>query len=240
MKYNAIAFFLTFLAFTSSPYSYSNTTDIAGVFKAGEIEIKQASVSAWAKLQEPYDSSNMESIAMLVSEHMGARFTESEVCNEIGEKGVYKGNYECGSICLKIENKYNSTLKKNEAVIIIDITQYGKFWNITNIGDTVTRCLKELGSGPPATIYMEGFVEGEIPKPRREKMINSMITGLEASIIESINTDNLISVCGYTGKIKDYIKSKDRKINVNIASRYSPCDKKTYFWIGTPVLNIEY
>lgn len=241
MKCNAIAFLLTFLAFTSSPYQDNNTADIAQIFNNGKIQLKQATVSGWAKLQEPSGQA-LESTVKLVSEHMEAKFGESEVYVDDGliKRSVYHANYKEGSISLKIEDKYNSLMKKNETVIIIDITQYGKLWNITDIGERVTKCVKEIGSGPSANICIEGYVDGEVSKLEREKMMSNILTGLEASRVESINTNNLMSICGYTSNIKDYIKSKYKRINVNIASRYSVSDSKTYFWIGTPVLNIEY
>lgn len=241
MRSSAIAFLLTFLTFTSSPYKDSSI-NIVEVFKLNKIEFKQAYISGWAKLQETFDDNeDLESIVRIVSDKMEVVFNESEISVDgFVKKRIYKGNYEGGSISLEIKSIYNSTLKINEHVIIIDITQNENLWSITGIGDRVTKCLGELGYGSPANISIEGYVEGNINSLQKEKLISNMLDSIDADRVESIKTYNLLSVSGYTEKIAQFIKSKGRRVNINIASRYSPLENKTYFWIGTPLINIEY
>lgn len=58
--------------------------------------------------------------------------------------------------------------------------------------------------------------------------------------VEGMEDENIISVSAYSSKLKEYIKLGSEKINLNVAIRYSSFDDKTYIWVATPIIAIEY
>jgi hypothetical protein len=83
-------------------------------------------------------------------------------------------------------------------------------------------------------------MRGRIPESSRDFVIEEMLSCLKGNSVDSVDYNGLKSICAYSGYIPYFIKYRNDRVNLNIASRYSSFDDRTYFWIGTPVISIEY
>ena len=73
-----------------------------------------------------------------------------------------------------------------------------------------------------------------------EKISYRLFEDFNGSIIEGTSDGNYISKTGYSPKVEGGILTQKGIINMNIALRNNNYDKKTYMWIGFPVVNAEY
>lgn len=67
-----------------------------------------------------------------------------------------------------------------------------------------------------------------------------ILDGAKAKKVNGMSEKNLISVSAYSPLIDNNIEIEGRKINMNLALRYNAFEDKTYIWLATPVITIEY
>ncbi len=75
-----------------------------------------------------------------------------------------------------------------------------------------------------------------------EKVIKNVYDKIDIESVESeiLVNDVMKSYYGYTDKVSDYIIVGKSKININIAARYNEEDDKTYIWLGSPLIAMDY
>lgn len=238
----AFLILILFAIITQSSTGGHNYTAIIDSFNSTGLELEEIRISGWAILEEYYGGEDeLKKLADSVCEYMEIQSGETEV-NKDGDnkKVVVKGERGEESIYLAVESIYNAISKSYQSIICVDITQCADLLNINNTGNRLLKDLYKYSGNPRLNICITGYMEGMIEQGTRDGVIRSLIDTLGVKDVESVEDDNLISICGYTRSIKDFIKPGNKRVNINIASRYSPYDDRTYFWLGTPVLNIEY
>lgn len=90
-----------------------------------------------------------------------------------------------------------------------------------------------------ATIY-SGYYNGQLKKEQMSDIGAKIFRALETKKIESYTDENYFMSSGNTPHIKNFLMTEDKKVNINVAFRYNNLEKKTYFYIGTPIISIEY
>lgn len=106
--------------------------------------------------------------------------------------------------------------------------------------DFMSQSLQALSIKPEVKINLQGNMNKQVSHGEQQQMINKMFSYLEASVTEGLNEQEVISLTGYSNLLSSSIESNGTPINVQIASRYDPINKKTKFTIGTPVITMEY
>lgn len=214
---------------------------IVDVLDRGNLQFKEASISGWVKAREKCgDEKSMELLAKNICSCLGAGFYPQWVEKENGgKKVIINSPYEAGNLELIIENINNESFEAY-TIITIHITHQNNLKNINTIRDRVNKCLSRFGSGPPANLCITAYREGELSDNERHSIIDTILEEYDAVGIKSIERNNLLSIIAYTRYISEFVKSNNSKLNINLACRYSESDNKTYFWIGTPLINEEY
>ena len=85
-----------------------------------------------------------------------------------------------------------------------------------------------------------GTYEGKLSESEIESSIEACLKAINARKIEGVPNHELYSISAYSRNIREFVNSGSKNINVQIASRYSSYDDKTYIWVGTPVIVKEY
>lgn len=126
-----------------------------------------------------------------------------------------------------------------ESSIVIDLILTKEEYQLTKICDNIRNVLRNYGEGRH-NITLTGYYEGKVAREELESKIKKSFNSIEAREIEGINSDNLISITGYTSNVKEKISYSGKKANINIAARYNSYEDKTQIWIGTPLIAIGY
>lgn len=85
-----------------------------------------------------------------------------------------------------------------------------------------------------------GTIEKKLSKREFEHTKKKILKITGSKIIEEIKEENLISVSAHSPYFTDYIKVKNKKVNLNFALRRNKEQDKTFIWIATPLIIIEY
>jgi|LFRM01.1.fsa_nt_gb hypothetical protein len=136
---------------------------------------------------------------------------------------------------------YAQPESKGETYISVNIAQKIDTANSIFWSDTVRAALSfPFASSPQVLTTVIAARPGKMAREDQEKLISKMFSTAEAARIDGVNTEQLVSVTGFTPAIKDFLEIGDNEVNLNIAVRYHIDDGQTYIYIGSPLLAGEY
>jgi len=90
------------------------------------------------------------------------------------------------------------------------------------------------------TTCITGTFDGKLNEAEQDKILEKFARDLKIENLKKTRDDYTVSVMGYSPELSDSITILEKSYNVNIAMRYNSEDDRTYIWIGTPVISVEY
>ena len=112
--------------------------------------------------------------------------------------------------------------------------------SISYMQEKVTRITSNFGPSPRINTCLIGWLDGKLRAGEWHKPLSDAFTVIEASIIDQLETEHFASYTGFTSEIPESLQAGDKKINLNMAMRYSQYDNRTYVTIGSPIITREY
>lgn len=97
-----------------------------------------------------------------------------------------------------------------------------------------------FGGSPQVLTNIVAVKTGMMSLEEQETMFTALLSAAEAKKIDGMNSEQLVSVTGFTSEIKDSLEIGAKEVNLNIAMRYHNEDDRTYIYIGSPLLAGEY
>lgn len=172
---------------------------------------------------------------------------EKPCCVEVAYQ--YLGNKEIGNNSLEIklesvkESTNNNNLDKQKLKTYLIITyNLGAVTkeNLTQSYNYLSNQLSSEGITPKINITIQGNLTRKLTHSEQLQFIKKMFAQANGKIISGLNEKDVISLTGYSNKLRGSTKSNDKAINLEIASRYDPLSKKTMITIGNPIITINY
>lgn len=239
--FTILSLMLTVILITSFQYK-KNYSAYLETFNQSGLKLEASNINGWVKQSKVFkDGDDLKSMACSIySDICGSDESSRNILVESYNRVIIKYNYEMNAITIITGTVYNDVTQKYESIASVDITQQGSLQNINAIREMLYNCLKDYGDEVNVDICMTGYIEGRMNIEDREQFVDNLFLGLKAQKIEGIHNESLISVSGFSSSLPYSIKCNNNDININIACRYSSLNDKTYFWLGTPVINMEY
>lgn len=85
-----------------------------------------------------------------------------------------------------------------------------------------------------------GTYEGKLDLDERNEVVDGILGDMGAKIVTEHRDMQLYTIYAYTTYVSDYVMQEDQAVNVNIAMRYNEEEDKTYVYVATPVLGLDY
>ena len=242
MKRLVIICLFTLISFTSSnlipKYDF---TPVVNAFSCSNVNFSQYNLNGWVKFNEmDLDNERLKKVTEEIYEYIKPGDNGKVLFDNEDKTFIIKEEDDKNNITVIVKNTYNYISGKYETSAIVDITHNGYSENISDIGEDIFSCLKNYGINPSVNMSLSGYLSGRIEEYEKNQVLNIMLKKLNAKKVEGVDSSNLTSISGYTKSIPQYIISNSKKININAASRYNSYENKTFFWWGTPLINIEY
>jgi len=67
-----------------------------------------------------------------------------------------------------------------------------------------------------------------------------MIKEAQAQTINVIENDSMVSVSAHTSQLPEPLTTGRQSVNINMAARYNSVEKKTIWYVGSPIITSEY
>jgi len=181
---------------------------------------------------------------------------EEKICDDIAEKlnlfDIKKDREEL--------NTYNSFILKgtntfqDEIVIIIQSSKKADYEetiltidckntlldNYLETSSNIREVMKGFGK-PNYNTVLVGYKDLDASTEMlKRSYIESLMDIIDCDIIETFEDNKIISITGYCKAIEEYLEYCNNKANVNIAVSCDNYNKKTYLYLASPIINIEY
>lgn len=148
------------------------------------------------------------------------------------------GEMKAGStVTIQVQSQEQEKLQ--ETHILVDLYEAHRMLEMNSLTERLYHLLKPYGK-TKITTCLVGTFEGNLQKIEREEIVKVLMKSLEVKEIEGYKEENMISIVGYSDKIKEWIHYGGNRVNVNIAMRYNSYENKTFLWIGTPLITAGY
>lgn len=165
------------------------------------------------------------------------RFHKGEKGDTIS--GIKNGTYADTQIQI-IGTKENKEQEKHY-YIKIALQLYRSPEQIFEYKQHIESAIKKLSvKEQQSLITFTGNYKGKLKLEDKNIIANQMLQKINASIVEENRTEELYTIYAYTGLISDYIKTNNKKVNVNICMTYEEEQNITTIYLATPILNEEW
>jgi hypothetical protein len=90
------------------------------------------------------------------------------------------------------------------------------------------------------TTCITASFNGKLDKVEQDRIIEKITSSLKATNLQKMEDNATTSLVGYSPLLSEGVEILGENYNINIAVRYNSEDDKTYLWMGTPVISVEY
>ncbi|KAB3526671.1 YwmB family TATA-box binding protein [Alkaliphilus serpentinus] len=146
---------------------------------------------------------------------------------------------EIGSITTIIVYSFNSSEIK-ESYIIIDIVKNKGYKDIVELNKKSIKALEPYGNDIEGTIAMVGFYPHKKTEEETKGIIKDISLVLKASVIEEVQDEAYNSITLYSPFLTNTIEYQNKKVNLQLATRYNSYEDRTYIWIASPLISNTY
>lgn len=221
----------------------SATKEVAmvGAFDNIGFNIIQSDINVWTKIQsKSLNEDSLKNLAETVAKKINIQkpyeFTLLHENNN--EKCILTKTSKKTLTQIKIESMGNEDIIKN--YVVIDITLYDQFENVDYLKQLCEEKLEEIGQKSKSNVTVVGYCAGNIDKNQKEVVSNKVFSYLKAKKTEENIIDNVYNINGYTRLIDNHIMSKNKKMNLDLSMNYNECEDKTFLFLATPIITVEY
>lgn len=210
------------------------------VFNQTDFETVGANINTYAVLDKPIKNFEdmeeyIENLDKIIITDYEYKFIKEESSASKIVKKVYIS--ENTKLTVKLETTFSEA---TSTTIVMDVMIYNSCDEITPIKERVCALYKTLELVPKINISITGLYAGSMDYNQKKITAIDIMKKIDAKSREDYITDTVYSMVGYTNKISEYIYSSEQKININLALRYNSYEDKTYLYLATPVITVEY
>ena len=249
MKKSILSFLLIFTSLITTSYKRQDSYyNLEKALNQTGLNLYCKNFITWGKLNECLTAEgDIKSLGEDIANHMGLNnyLSESSHTKDYN-KFLIKSSTAMGDINITVKNLLNQSHGEDETIVIIEVMQSGDnlngdadAWKNTTM-ENALESLKVHGIDTTTSYCIVAYYDGHVKEGKREDTITKILKNLNARHIRDIDVDNLRSSLGYSNILPMDKKILNEKININVAYRYSKYENKSLFYIGTPVINLEY
>lgn len=142
---------------------------------------------------------------------------------------------------ISIEKDTDHGTKEIKHYILVNVGIYEDSASVIQYKEIIEDAMKEINVlDYQSIIRFNGVYDGKLTLDEKIQITDELFRNLDGKIMSENHDNNLFIVYGYTGIIKEYIKTNDNKINVNVVITYNEETDKTNIYLASPILNEDY
>lgn len=161
--------------------------------------------------------------------------TKNDEIEKIEASGVTKSN-----IAVTIHMLLNQKDSTAKPEISVSMTQYGSTTGLDSIRKKTLSILRKNNVNPKVNVCIIGRINGKYSASEQNEICEKVFEEIGATKINTVKADQFVSVEAYSQSMETSIQTGEEKTNINVAMRYNSLEDKTYIWLATPVITVEY
>lgn len=236
-----------FFLFNIQKQAFTSASDgvelVKESFFATGAKYEYSNINAWAKVSDKFISFDklndyvekaMKSMS-IDKKYVKTSKIENDNFRQIDVEYEDKNSRQVSIVAQSIKNGI-----KSETYVLVDEYLLNGYDDVLKERRLINGLYQSLKFRPRITTCFVGTFDGKLNKDKNSSIVKLVLDELNAKKVEGMEDENVLSVSAHSDKIKEYIEIGSEKINLNIAIRYSTFDNKTYIWVATPIIAIEY
>ncbi|MFZ5353349.1 MAG: YwmB family TATA-box binding protein [Bacillota bacterium] len=230
------------LIFAAAAGSEAIENALGESLKATGAEVLESTISCWSRINREFLSAaqieaEMDRLLLQINPDKESVSRFAENTDYINKEVVYASK-ENKSYAIAIESLKNE--ESCETYIIVDVYIDQSYEDLANEKEKIELMLKDKGELLKFNTCVIGTFDGKLTDKEMKSKIQKALRAVKARKVEGMETDDMNSISAFSSNIENSVESNEKKINMQIAMRYSSYDSKTYIWIGTPLIHVEY
>ncbi len=224
-------------SFGAAAYPDANAAEeeaLVSSFESTGADVLESTISCWTKLNCRFLSmkeieDEMTEITRRINPDRAVTVRSAEDDGQLNRVVLYgfKNN--------KVYNVSIESAKKEEAGethVIVDISIDKSYRDLLTEKQNIINAVQTDESSINFSSCIIGTYKGRLTVEESDK---------KAEIaLQSINAKKIESISAFSTGAEGYMMSDRNRVNIQLAIRYSPYEDKTYIWIGTPPIPVEY
>jgi hypothetical protein len=246
VKLGVIIGFILVIMFTMIKYVPALSQDpLNAAMEATGAHLQEYSINAWVKLPDAQLSNQqLQTIVKQVMNQLEVNENDLEIVqqqrnkNRIVRAEYIRTGYHATAIAQVVPAKESGS---EEAYLVVNIESIiGEPVSVISSQEKMNKIVKNFGASPRISTCLIGWLDGKLMDGEPQDLIKGAFSAMNGVIVDKLVQDQYVSVTGFSSAITDYLQVGGKKININMAVRYSQYDNRTYVIIGSPIITREY
>jgi hypothetical protein len=247
VKLSVIIGFILLIMFTMIKYVPALSQDpLSSAMEATGAHLQEYSINAWVKLPDPHlNDQQLQNIVEQVMNQLDVDENNYEIVQQqrnkhrIVQAEAIRPGYHAVAIAQVVPAKENGA--EEEAYLVVNLESIiGEPISIISLQEKMNRIIKKIGDSPRISTCLIGWLDGKLMDGESQDLLKSAFSAIDGVIVDKLVQDQYVSVTGFSSAITDYLQVGGKKMNINMAVRYSQYDNRTYVIIGSPIITREY
>lgn len=252
MKYNirvilgGICLLLLFVIIIGHAENQTRREPLSAAMKAAGAGVEEMSVNAWSKVPAAGQAdADLENMAKSAIEKLGIGSDNYQLSrNQTDYQRMVRAeaiaDYFHAVVISEVIFPQGKSEQEEVYLVVMVETKPANEADLANWQNKITAVIKDFGGSPRISTCLVGWLDGKLIDGEYNTRLRNGFNTVNATIIDETRYDNFASYTGFTPVISDYLEVSGKRINMNMAMRYSPYDDRTYITIGSPVITREY
>lgn len=201
-------------------------------------------VNGWCLLKKGYmPFSDLKALAVQAASFFGLEgysFSHSQdnSIRRINIRGISKNGQVVSITCQSI--RASAEGDEHENYMVVDIMDGTHKADSRAVRSLLEEFFNTIGVNVTITVTLVGSLEGQLEPSDMRSICNGVLKHIQARTVEGLYQKGFISLSGYSPALGKGIMSGGRPVNIQVALRYNSYKGRTYIWVGTPIINVEY
>lgn len=219
---------------------------LSAAMEAAGAKVEEFSINAWVKLpSDTLSDEQLQDIVQQVMSQLGVEKPNYQLTRQQTNKHtlvkaeMISPTFHILAIAQSISSPI-STLEPEGYLVVNIEAKAAENLSISHMQKKISIITKKIGPSPQISTCLIGWLDGKLRSGEWHKPLSDAFMVIDANIIDNLHTEQFASYTGFTSEIAEWLQVGDKKINVNMAMRYSQYDNRTYVTIGSPIITREY
>ncbi|MBP2629054.1 MAG: hypothetical protein H6Q68_3765 [Firmicutes bacterium] len=241
--------FILLIMFTMIKYVPALSQDpLNSAMQATGAHLQEYSINAWVKVPSSHLSDQeLQNIVEQVMKELEMNEENYEIVHQQRNKQrivraeFIRPDYHAVAVAQVVPAKENGLEEEEEAYLVVNLESIiGEPISIIALQEKMNGIAKKIGDSPRISTCLIGWLDGKLMDGESQNLLKSAFSAIDGVIVDELDQEQYVSVTGFSPVITDYLQVGGKKININMAVRYSQYDNRTYLIIGSPIITREY
>ena len=239
--------FLSLVALTRADETAAGAVEALGeAMAATGASPARLQINAWAQLPQPgLTDGEMGAIAERAMAKLALTAARPEVRHSRSERqrmvrAEVVGAAMQATVTLQVIHPAWGGTEKAEAYLVVNVETPASSGSIADWRGRVKEAAACGGGSPRISTCLVGWLDGKLDKEVWPERLHNAGEVLDVIAMDTQILPGFVSITGFSPALPDSLTVGDKRINVNMAMRYSPNDNRTYVIVASPVIPGEY